>query len=507
MFLKKSVQNKPQEESAIPRSVAPPTTLPTGVVKALAAKPQVAVFVTHGIGQQIPFETLDAAAEGIARAAKRKGSPVLGIRARTVQIGGVKTQRAEFDIKNAKGQEIEVHVYEGYWSPFTEGEVNIRDVIGFLFRGGLNGLRNCGASFKRYIFGRVVDFGRRPRTAIHLLAALGVVLSLVVLNLLIAAVASEKFFQGNNADIDQAIDIRLAALTSIVAIFVFSSLIFGGALGLLNLRKWTKHPSQSALWKMATQFVQWLFWIWVLVTITSGALLLAIRLKWIAPEQFTYTALSEYWILIWGGLIIASWAVRNLMVQYVGDVAAYTSSHTLDRFNDIRGRIKKTICDLVKALYVSAQYESILLMGHSLGSVISYDVLNSLLNEDELNGGTLQVLDRTKLLLTFGSPLDKTAFLFASQWASTTETREALAASLQPLILKYSPFRDIPWVNVHSRRDIICGDLEFYDDKNDSHYATHKIKSVPDPDALIPLVAHNEYWHNPTLFDELYKYL
>jgi hypothetical protein len=27
---------------------------------------------------------------------------------------------------------------------------------------------------------------------------------------------------------------------------------------------------------------------------------------------------------------------------------------------------------------------------------------------------------------------------------------------------------------------------------------------VPDPDALIPLIAHVEYWQNETLFDRLY---
>ncbi len=505
MFFKKNMQNN--SAPVILRSVAPPTDLPVGEAKVPTAKPQVAVFVTHGVGQQIPFETLDAAAEGIARAAERKnGSSVSGIRARTVLIAGVKTQRAEFDVKNNAGQEIEVHVYEGYWSPFTEGQVNIRDVIGLLLRGGMNGLRNCFSSFKRWIFGDVVDFGRRPAAVIPLLAALGVVLSLVVLNLLIAAVASEKFFQGNAASAAQ-IDTRLSALTSVVAIFVFASLIVGVGLGLLNLRKWTARPSQSLIWAIATAFVQLLFWLWVLATIASGVLLVLIRLDWVAPEHFDYKALSKHWVVIWGGLVIVSWGVRNLMVQYVGDVAAYVSSHTLDRFNDIRIRIKKAVFDYVKALYASDQYDRILLVGHSLGSVITYDILNALLNEDELNGRKLHVLERTKLLLTFGSPLDKTAFLFASQWGKTTATREALAASLQPLISEYSPFRDIPWVNVHSPRDIICGDLEFYDDKDHSSYSTRRIQNISDPDALIPLVAHNEYWHNPTLFDELYKKL
>ena len=60
-------------------------------------------------------------------------------------------------------------------------------------------------------------------------------------------------------------------------------------------------------------------------------------------------------------------------------------------------------------------------VGRSLGSVIVYDVLNRLVNEDEAIGCSLKVVARTPLLLTFGSPLDRTAFLFAVQRQNTGE--------------------------------------------------------------------------------------
>jgi hypothetical protein len=199
--------------------------------------------------------------------------------------------------------------------------------------------------------------------------------------------------------------------------------------------------------------------------------------------------------------------VRKVLVQYMGDVAAYVDSHSLDRFNDIRTRIKAKVFEQAKAIYTQ-QYEHIAMVGHSLGSVISYDTLNALINHDQLNGNTLNVIKHTKLLLTFGSPLDKTAFVFASQKSETTDTREALAATLQPMIQTYDPYRDINWINVYSPRDIISGKLEFYDDKKAKDYEDkRRVNNVIDEDAMIPLAAHIEYWNNTTLFDQLYANL
>src|SRR5215203_3963524 len=117
MFLKKNLDER---SAGITRSVAAP--LDAGAAAAVApARQQVAVFIAHGMGQQVPFETLDNVAEGLAKAAERKtGQPVSDIRARTVQIGDIKTQRAEFDTTDANGVDVEVHVYEAYWAPFTE---------------------------------------------------------------------------------------------------------------------------------------------------------------------------------------------------------------------------------------------------------------------------------------------------------------------------------------------------------------------------------------------------
>jgi hypothetical protein len=87
---------------------------------------------------------------------------------------------------------------------------------------------------------------------------------------------------------------------------------------------------------------------------------------------------------------------------------------------------------------------------------------------------------------------------------STRHIREQLAAVVQPLIQEYKN-RPYPWVNVYSRNDVICGHLDFYDLPDTLIPAKAKsVYNVRDEEALIPLVAHVEYWNNRTVWNELF---
>ena len=123
-----------------------------------------------------------------------------------------------------------------------------------------------------------------------------------------------------------------------------------------------------------------------------------------------------------------------------------------------------------------------------------------------VTGNPARVVDRTGVLLTFGSPLDKTAFFFSVMGKNTRHIREQLAAVVQPLI-EYPAVRDrIEWVNVFSRNDIVSGSLDFYqfpDPPPAGAPAVQPVLNVPDEDALIPLVAHVEYWSNVTVWNQL----
>ena len=119
-------------------------------------------------------------------------------------------------------------------------------------------------------------------------------------------------------------------------------------------------------------------------------------------------------------------------------------------------------------------------------------------------GNPLDILGRTNLLLTFGSPLDKTSFVFALHGRQATETREALVVAVQPLIQDYR-YRPFPWVNVWSPNDMISGRLDYFD--ADPPDPQRRVMNVPDSEATIPLVAHTEYWKNHLVWEKLYQSL
>lgn len=260
MLWKKSLQEKSPN---ISRGVSKPLSIPEKISLTTLerpAKPQVAVFITHGMGQQVPFETLDSATEGLAQAAARHGHPISSIRARTVQIDGVKTQRAEFDMRDIQGRDVEVHVYEGYWAPFTEGQVTLRDVMLFLYRAGFKGLWNCRLPFERWIFGGSVSFGNQSGAAFRLLTILGVLLSLVVLNAITTIVSGDKFIHLNNTSYFS--DSIFFAMTTVVGIYLMVCIMFGTALFVLMKSKGRiKDPKTNTMWHLANKAAQLLMWV------------------------------------------------------------------------------------------------------------------------------------------------------------------------------------------------------------------------------------------------------
>jgi len=491
MFVSKQEQATQQTAPKLARQVSMPGEV---LAEPRERKRKVALFVAHGMGQQVPFETMDCVAAGLMRIARKGGKPAAAIRAETCLIGGQKLQRIELDLKDEHDQPLEVHVYEGYWAPATEGQVRIMDVISFLLRGGFNGMRNAWKDFHRWMFGGAVNFGKQPRTGIHLTLASAAVISLIVANFLVTVMFADRLAARLKDSSGGAIfaDEKFTALTTLVAGWV----IYSVGIGLLLL---LAHRVRGRAWTLPLGV---LLWGWVAFTIALGVVPPLALLGWLDVRAFGFEVFNTWSVPVWVALLVVSYVLRELMIQFPGDVAAYISTHTLDRFQDIRTKIKDSVGKVAKAIYAGDEYEGVVWVGHSLGSVVVYDALNALIMDDELAQQPARAVARTRLLVTFGSPLDKIAFIFASQWVRATESREALAASFQPLILDYERFRGIPWVNIWSPADIISGSLDFYDDPAKSN--GRGVRNLVDGRATTPLLAHVEYWDNRLLFEQIY---
>lgn len=513
-----------------PRIVLPPVEMAarkapgdqkvSATTEEAAGPERIAVFAAHGMGQQIPFQTMDAIASGLLQVAGASESTPIGTR--TVKLKDpsgdsakdLVTQRIEIKSFDAKGQPVEIHVYEGFWAPLTEGKLSARDVILFLLSGAFNGIRKWRGPFKRWVFGDIQNLKPSRHTIIHLVTAVLALGSLLLFNAVIAAVALGRYLKVKPGSASPwPSEPLLAAINSITWYFCIAVGIYGLLILIaIGLNKGLK-PGGKRWWILFNGTLWWLFLLLLGITITAGALvLLAMASDRLFPESFQswvrdHPAPAVPWPVMWMVLLFISWKVRQFMIQFVGDVAAYISPHKLDRFYEIRVQIRQWVFNIARAVYSDPSYQRIGIIGHSLGSVVVYDVLNRLLLDDYLNGGTLKVADRTKALVTFGSPLDKVAYFFNLQGHQTTTTREALAASLQPLILDYPLFRTVKWVNVYSPHDIFAGSLDFYDLESDPHFKNMKIDNKEDPDAQIPLVAHTQYWNGTTIYSELYNRL
>lgn len=559
-------------------------------VSTSAAPKKRAVWIVHGMGQQVPFETLDGLAEGIMRVAHPlPGADGFVPRVRTVRIGDQTVQRVELDVFE-RGKCIELHLYEAYWAPVTEGKVKLSDVIGFLFSATFRGLLNAFQPFHRTMFGQEVETRIRKRAAAEISLSLLTLVALIVLNaVIVASGASHYGLAGLKlpriADYWVALSAvasclsatamafglilflaelcqpkgaskthdRIISVSVWIAFYLTLAAIIAGAaaLGVLAVYSSSKvspgDPIFPQLQALATLLAFATLVIALLVLTAKGILrcldremrsvisyapffflsMLLFATAFFGPAAIglgavsfsrAYVALPTWFghpLWVWPLLLGLSALVRELMIQYAGDVAAYVASQKLDRFNKIRRRIKQIALDSARAVYLAQEggeflYDKIAVVGHSLGSLIAYDTLNALLNAEKLSVTDLKIASRTCLLETFGSPLDKVAFFFNVQGNEAFHIREQLAASVQPLISNYEEFRKFPWINVYSPNDIVSGRVELYDlpmkgqpDTTQRWIRRCRVRRFQDRAAIVPLVAHVAYWKNTEVWKHL----
>ena len=435
---------------------------------------RVAYLVTHGMGQQVPFETLSMLGQALLteHAAKNSAaSPAQNLRADlrrvrlTAQPGAPELSRVEVTLAADDGREVDVHLYESYWAPFTEGQISFTATVGFLYEAAWNGIKTAVSSRKRAADKssngmtteqkEISDRNKRSDGLKHF----------------------DRWMFGKFHDMP----IKGWTFRVLCALVVVLTLLLLPALMVFT-------PAGIAAIKYLWGLLKPIYESWP-VSFHIGAAVLALA------------------------LLIFALTIRYFVVEFVGDVAIYVSSYKVSRYDDIRTKILNEVFGVARQIYSAGvadnsnpEYDDVVIVGHSLGSVISYDLLNWCINWDQVeNNFKHKVVGRTKRLITFGSPLDKTAFLFRTQVSSARNLREALAARQQPLILDYTKFRPLEtfrWINIYSPADIISGSLEYYDVEGLPGY--NGVINVKDPEATMPLLAHVQYWNNAELHKQIY---
>src|SRR6476646_4973872 len=199
---------------------------PPGMPRPRGHSGRLAVFVTHGMGQQVPFATVDDLVAALrTHPALAEAKP----HAEVVQLGDQMLQRVALHLP---GLNRDIHFYEGYWAPLTEGAVTLRDVVRFLFSAGFNGIRNSETTFHRWAFGEPRAFEIPVRTWAYLVVAVLAVCALVSMNAVVGLVTAAKAAFTSPSWLN---DRLFADLTTTLNIFLLTALVFGLILMLARL--------------------------------------------------------------------------------------------------------------------------------------------------------------------------------------------------------------------------------------------------------------------------------
>ena len=490
----------------------------------------VAILVCHGMGQQVPFETID----GVARLLRRATlGPPPAITTQMVRTGSSYLAQAALSLSH-EGRSRDVHIYEASWAPLTAGQVSLKDVVAFLLRAAADGLiRNNPLRFRRLMFGSWQNFRIRLRAFGLLALVAATFLALAWISIVIVAVtAARSILHGPSTWPSSAM---VNALTQDMLPFLASAgslvILYTWALARERRRDQSTGPLAP---RRAPHLVNGVIWFALILTIAmslaASALMLldlvgvgdvtewlrdlpavAVIFAWLRSHQFSATAITIIWTLVIG----INFYIRSVLVDYLGDVAAYIAAHTVSKFEQIRvaiqQRAKSAAQEILGMKDASGKYiyARVIMLGHSLGSVIAYDTTNALLLDEALGIEPLhKVQSRLTHLITFGSPLDKTAFLFREQQPRNSQVRESLATNVQPLILDRRFRSALRWENLWSPADLISGHLSYYDEDADHAAlsgppAEHRVNNAKDPHSTIPLLAHIMYWQSPLLANKL----
>lgn len=497
-----------------------------------------AVLVIHGIGEQDPYETLDQFARGLVDHfnAPLTPAPVSPppIRPKPLLIAheGWNEVAIRLDLterRTAKGVSI-VDLYEFYWAPYTEGKITYLQTLNWLRRTVLTPLRLLASAYALY--------ARSDRPGTLGAALLRELLRIVFLFLPVAAATwllgylitkSDRL----QMDLSRLVEIWRGSALSHRAGFAILIVMIIVVVTLINTL-WNLRTEQQVLKKQGTSSLdqeasRW--WArYVMWALAVSLPLVALFGWWLRSD------LAKYYAAVWVhalpvGLpaVMIGW-LKGLIVGYVGDVAVYANADVKASSYEARSKILTEVREAILRLVRSPEgYERIVLAGHSLGSVIAYDVLNRLLDEVRASYGTNfqgklseeltitpQELKRVQGLATFGSPLDKFYYFFRTEVPAEQAIRAQILSFLHGFRRAASgrvygtyqfpgytiphPSPDFTWINIWAAADPVSGHLDFYevDDKRATARAGNQFKlAYP---GYYWGYAHVMYWSDPEFY-------
>lgn len=339
------------------------------------------------------------------------------------------------------------------------------------------------------------------------------------------------------------------------------SKLLGGAFA--GVFEFFRVATAHARWRAEIRTRRWLLPLSIVILAVAASVVTWLSLPspgciiGICPKPVVYGLLAP---LVKTDLILVllllgfAFVLKRMFVDYLGDVALYTTADQNSAFYATRTAIRTEATRRVRHLLRDKQYASVAIAGHSLGSVIGYDAINLLRAEAKLPpptgvrgafntlerlvaklGGsdadeakdlleqleravgepiepseashvTIDELARLKTFITFGSPLNKVLYFFRVKINIYETIRSHIVQEIhgyrqmEALLTRDSLIRDLTtevhdelrWVNVYSPMDPVSGRLVLY-----SNVIEHRHWYV------LWGKCHMSYWHDPKMYREI----
>ncbi len=409
-----------------------------------------ALLVVHGVGEQTAFSSLDRVVRGLRTVLGRRVDEMTHT---STSIDGRVTSGVRLSLNTGlpRSGARELDVFEAHWAPMASGLITTRGVLAWLQQTLLTPLRRWSQ-----IRLDNVSLGRRLELVVGEVFA-----SLAFTALLFIQLSIVLFFVTEvSANPFEGFEVRPIAVTEIAAVFV-------GVAFLIHALRGTARPAVSALRRRAH--------VWYVTRVLGeravaddpgldepehgaesrriwggaawGGLVIAAAIAlYIEIDELTsddpdepgrIEAISDFgqelWIAL--GLAAVAYVIGRFLTNIAGDVALYVADDASTSAGRFRTHIFESVQRQLRELLEDPAYDVVHVVGHSLGTVISYDIVNHFRTEvehvdtvgfDDPELMTRDTYDRFGTLVTVACPLDHIAYLFRSDGRTSNPIQRQL---------------------------------------------------------------------------------
>lgn len=405
---------------------------------------QQAIMVAHGIGQQHPFQVLDSFAQNLRNSLVKQGYEVTVVhllrgREETfdhcIRVAATHQRRHEVRF---------LDIYEYYWAPLTQGKASLTDTLRWVRRVALTPLQRLAYNVPlvRQLGGRDSispgQFLAELWRVVYVLAGF-LAVAAVASGLVVASAQLGETLRPRLLAIMREVPLRdlLAGVPFLVATIAFFAVLWSvvpQGRDLIRLRRRRPGVPRAVLWAACLRVPQFLstggrrvplvtpllrswraaaameaeapleiqarlrFLRYTLVAIVGlgSGLALALWRGWAPqtvsvmweaiqkspwPEHPWLSALQQVGLPL--GLVGGALFAKKIFVDYVADIALYATADENSAFFRTRTEILTEATKKMRWLLRQPHYSDVGLAGHSLGSVIVYDVVSRLRVESQ----------------------------------------------------------------------------------------------------------------------------